>query len=265
MERPPVIKLLTLGDSGSGKSSLLLRYTDDEYNDEFVTTIGMDFKFKRVLLNDSMPVKVQIWDTAGQERFRTITQNYYRGAHGIVLVCSVDDDESKTNVKRWMQDLRESIRGENFNAILVMNKIDLATDEDEVERETQELADEMGVDYVLTSAKENIGVTEAFTMLVEQVHTRLYGNASRHAMHAHESPVANRNGGWFQNFFGQKTPTQDANNFGATDLYNNNDGNADYGVNDNNMQYSQQNERVNLNAAAANSNNGQHGKSKKSW
>ena len=72
MERPPVIKLLTLGDSGGGKSSLLLRYTDDEFSDEFVTTIGMDFKFKRVEVHGH-PVKVQIWDTAGQERFRTIT------------------------------------------------------------------------------------------------------------------------------------------------------------------------------------------------
>lgn len=125
-KRPPVIKLLTLGDSGGGKSSLLLRYTDDEFSDEFVTTIGMDFKFKRVLVNNDKPVKVQIWDTAGQERFRTITQNYYRGAHGIILVCSVDDNESKQNVKRWLEDVRKIIRGENFNAILVMNKCDIA-------------------------------------------------------------------------------------------------------------------------------------------
>ena len=83
--RPPVIKLLTLGDSGSGKSSLLLRYTDGIFTDEFVTTIGMDFKFKRVTVRDKQVVKVQIWDTAGQERFRTITQNYYRGAHGMGL------------------------------------------------------------------------------------------------------------------------------------------------------------------------------------
>eukprot|EP00486_Rosalina_sp_Unknown_P000096 CAMPEP_0201566040 /NCGR_PEP_ID=MMETSP0190_2-20130828/5544_1 /ASSEMBLY_ACC=CAM_ASM_000263 /TAXON_ID=37353 /ORGANISM="Rosalina sp." /LENGTH=192 /DNA_ID=CAMNT_0047984225 /DNA_START=70 /DNA_END=645 /DNA_ORIENTATION=+ len=192
MERPPVIKLLTLGDSGGGKSSLLLRYTDDEFSDEFVTTIGMDFKFKRVLVNDK-PVKVQIWDTAGQERFRTITQNYYRGAHGIILVCSVDDPDSKQNVKRWLQDVRKIIKGENFNAILVMNKFDIATNKEETEKEAAEIANELGLDYVLTSAKENIGVNDAFTKLIESVYDRLYGNLLEQPQIIQAS---NQNTGW---------------------------------------------------------------------
>eukprot|EP00483_Globobulimina_turgida_P000670 UN00670 len=201
MEHPPVIKLLTLGDSGGGKSSLLLRYTDDQFNDEFVTTIGMDFKFKRVLIKDK-PVKVQIWDTAGQERFRTITQNYYRGAHGIILVCSVDDDRSKVNVKRWLEDVRKIIRGENFNAILVMNKYDLAENKEESKNEADEIANELGIDYVLTSAKENIGVNEAFTKLIESVYDRLYGHIPQQIIQP-----TNQNNGWFKGWlsFGQNT------------------------------------------------------------
>mmetsp|Transcript_66527 Transcript_66527/g.59694 ORF Transcript_66527/g.59694 Transcript_66527/m.59694 type:complete len:230 (-) Transcript_66527:129-818(-) len=222
MERPPVIKLLTLGDSGGGKSSLLLRYTDDEFSDEFVTTIGMDFKFKRVLVNDK-PVKVQIWDTAGQERFRTITQNYYRGAHGIILVCSVDDPDSKQNVKRWLQDVRKIIKGENFNAILVMNKFDIATNKEETEKEAAEIANELGLDYVLTSAKENIGVNDAFTKLIESVYDRLYGNLLEQPQIIQAS---NQNTGWFRNLFGQNS-------------------------NDNN----QQNQNVNLNNAVNTNNN----------
>lgn len=125
MSRPPIIKLLTLGDSGGGKSSLLLRYTDNTFSDEFVTTIGMDFKFKRVTI-DERAVKVQIWDTAGQERFRTITQNYYRGAHGVLFVCSIDQEDKAERVKKWVADIKETIKGEIFDSILVINKSDLA-------------------------------------------------------------------------------------------------------------------------------------------
>eukprot|EP01084_Bolivina_argentea_P217670 369521_1 len=223
MERPPVIKLLTLGDSGGGKSSLLLRYTDDEFSDEFVTTIGMDFKFKRVLINDK-PVKVQIWDTAGQERFRTITQNYYRGAHGILLVCSVDDENSKKNVKRWLDDVRKIIRGENFNAILVMNKCDLVEDKEEFEKELEEIANELGIECVLTSAKANIGVNEAFTKLIELVYYRMFG-----CMNDTQQTIqpTNQNSGWFRNFFGQNANNDQVNvNINNTVRTNNNKTNS---------------------------------------
>jgi len=104
-ERRSYVKLLTLGDSGGGKSSLLLRYTDPDacFSEEFVTTIGMDFKFKRVTV-DNTPLRVQIWDTA--ERFRTITQNYYHGAHGILFVYGLDKDYQRHNVSRWLADVK---------------------------------------------------------------------------------------------------------------------------------------------------------------
>ena len=79
-----LVKLLLIGDSGVGKSCLLLRYSDDKFTTSFITTIGIDFKIKTIRL-DNKKVKMQIWDTAGQERFRTITQAYYKGAQGIVL------------------------------------------------------------------------------------------------------------------------------------------------------------------------------------
>ena len=80
-----LVKLLLIGDSGVGKSCLLLRYSDDKFTTSFITTIGIDFKIKTIDL-DQKKVKMQIWDTAGQERFRTITAAYYRGAHGVLLV-----------------------------------------------------------------------------------------------------------------------------------------------------------------------------------
>jgi Ras-related protein Rab-8A len=98
-----LIKLLLVGDSGVGKSCLLLRYSDDSYTSSFITTIGIDFKIKSITIPDGKSseskVKLQIWDTAGQERFRTITTAYYRGAMGILLVYDVSDETSFANVR----------------------------------------------------------------------------------------------------------------------------------------------------------------------
>jgi len=108
-----LFKLLLIGDSGVGKSCLLLRFADDTYTESYISTIGVDFKIRTIQL-DGKTVKLQIWDTAGQERFRTITSSYYRGAHGIIVVYDVTDQESFTNVSQWLKGIRGSKQAINF-------------------------------------------------------------------------------------------------------------------------------------------------------
>uniref|UniRef100_A0A8C6PJH6 RAB35, member RAS onco family n=1 Tax=Nothobranchius furzeri TaxID=105023 RepID=A0A8C6PJH6_NOTFU len=102
-----LFKLLIIGDSGVGKSSLLLRFADNTFSGSYITTIGVDFKIRTVELNGEK-VKLQIWDTAGQERFRTITSTYYRGTHGVIVVYDVTSAESFVNVKRWLHEINQN-------------------------------------------------------------------------------------------------------------------------------------------------------------
>jgi len=117
-----LIKLLLIGDSGVGKSCLLLRYSDDSFTSSFITTIGIDFKIKSIIIETSK-VKLQVWDTAGQERFRTITTAYYRGAMGILLVYDVTDENSFANVRNWMRQIDQNASA-NVNRLLIANKCD---------------------------------------------------------------------------------------------------------------------------------------------
>merc|ERR1712083_1266763 len=118
-----LFKLLLIGDSGVGKSCLLLRFADDIYTESYISTIGVDFKIRTVEL-DGKTIKLQIWDTAGQERFRTITSSYYRGAHGIIIVYDITDVESFNNVRQWLFEI-DRFASEHVNKLLVGNKSDL--------------------------------------------------------------------------------------------------------------------------------------------
>merc|ERR1711988_1069767 len=93
-----------IGDSGVGKTCLLLRYANDAFSPTFITTIGIDFKIKNIQV-DNKRIKLQIWDTAGQERFRTITTSYFRGAQGILLVYDVTDRQTFTDIKTWSKQI----------------------------------------------------------------------------------------------------------------------------------------------------------------
>ncbi|KAK8544977.1 hypothetical protein V6N13_066287 [Hibiscus sabdariffa] len=173
-----LIKLLLIGDSGVGKSCLLLRFSDGSFTTSFITTIGIDFKIRTVEL-DGKRIKLQIWDTAGQERFRTITTAYYRGDMGILLVYDVTDESSFNNIRNWIRNI-EQHASDNVNKILVGNKADM----DESKRAVptskgQALADEYGIKFFETSAKTNLNVEEVFFSIAKDIKQRLSDTDSR--------------------------------------------------------------------------------------
>ncbi|XP_019869147.1 ras-related protein Rab-35 [Aethina tumida] len=161
-----LFKLLIIGDSGVGKSSLLLRFSDNTFTGSYITTIGVDFKIKTVSM-DGLKVKLQIWDTAGQERFRTITSTYYRGTHGVIVVYDVTNGESFANVKRWLHEIEQNC--EVVNRVLVGNKNDTPERKVVLTEDAQRFADTMNIQLFETSAKDNINVEEMFMAVTKLV------------------------------------------------------------------------------------------------
>ncbi|GAY62143.1 hypothetical protein CUMW_215480 [Citrus unshiu] len=166
-----LFKLLLIGDSGVGKSCLLLRFADDSYLESYISTIGVDFKI-RTVEQDGKTIKLQIWDTAGQERFRTITSSYYRGAHGIIVVYDVTDQESFNNVKQWLNEI-DRYASENVNKLLVGNKCDLTANKVVSYETAKAFADEIGIPFMETSAKSATNVEQAFMAMAASIKNRM--------------------------------------------------------------------------------------------
>lgn len=158
-----LFKIALVGDSGVGKSSLLFRFAEGEYYENFLPTIGVDFKIKSVTHEDKS-IKLHIWDTAGQERYQTICCIYYKGADGIVIVYDITDRESFKNVERWVEQVEE-VSSKNAKKILVGNKSDREDIRAVSYEEGKALADKLGLEFIETSAKKDTKVDEAFTAL----------------------------------------------------------------------------------------------------
>jgi len=166
-----LFKLLLIGDSGVGKSCLLLRFADDTYTESYISTIGVGFKIRTIEL-DGKTIKLQIWDTAGQERFRTITSSYYRGAHGIIIVYDVTDQESFNNVKQWLQEI-DRYASESVNKLLVGNKSDLTTKKVVDYTTAKEYADQLRIPFLETSAKSATNVEQAFVTMAAEIKNKM--------------------------------------------------------------------------------------------
>jgi len=162
-----LFKLVLIGDSGVGKSCLLLRFADDSFTDSYISTIGVDFRFRTVTI-DKKVVKLQIWDTAGQERFRTITSAYYRGAHGIIMVYDVTSEESFEHVEEWLSEVNRHA-SESTIKLLVGNKADLIEKKVVTTAKAQTFAENLGISFLETSAKNATNVETAFLTMAQEL------------------------------------------------------------------------------------------------
>ena len=147
-----ILKVVVIGESDVGKTSLMMRYTANRFTENTSNTIGVDH-FTMIKYIDTSKVKISFWDTAGQERFRTMANAYYRNAHGIIVVYDVGDRESFTNLNYWLREAKKNSDSDIVIAILG-NKCDLEKDEWQVEtKEAKEMADKNGYIFGEVSAK----------------------------------------------------------------------------------------------------------------
>eukprot|EP01083_Nonionella_stella_P004577 13276_1 len=193
-----LFKLLLIGDSGVGKSCLLLRFADDTYTESYISTIGVDFKIRTIEI-DGKTIKLQIWDTAGQERFRTITSSYYRGAHGIIVVYDMTETDSFTAVQNWLGEI-ERYASENVQKLLVGNKCDLVDKRQVDEATAQEFADQHAMPFLETSAKSAVCVEKAFITMAQKIKEKMQSQPSAQAsskpgLSVSGAPLARQSGG----------------------------------------------------------------------
>ena len=172
-----LFKMLIIGDSGVGKSSLMNRFSDNVFSESYINTIGVDFKIRTIEVNGKM-IKLQIWDTAGQERFRTIVSAYYRGAHGIMIVFDITDKDSYNNVNMWRNEIQK-YAVPNIKTILIGNKADVESKRQVDYSEAKEYADSMNMTYFETSAKTALNVEKSFFELASLLINNVVVNTNK--------------------------------------------------------------------------------------
>lgn len=157
-------KVLTLGNSGVGKTNILLRFTEDKFQQSFITTIGVDFKMKTISVGGER-ARLHVWDSAGQERFRCITPAYYRNAHAIILVYDVSDPASFDQLQGWMNSIQAHCK-HPVQMVLAANKCDLDDEERAISTEQgQKVAERCGMKYWEVSAKTGANIQAMFNTL----------------------------------------------------------------------------------------------------
>jgi small GTP-binding protein len=172
------LKVVVVGESGVGKSCLLIRFVRDSFDDDTQSTLGIEF-LSKIIQTDKRRIQLQLWDTAGQEMFRSVTRGYYRGSAGALVLFDLSNRDSFENVERWLQDVKSVARADVV-LILIGNKQDLEADRQVRSDEAQDFAQRYGMKYFEVSAKTGVGVTDAINCCVSLIEQNLdAGRGSR--------------------------------------------------------------------------------------
>ena len=155
---------------------MLLRYADDTFTKDYISTIGVDFKI-RTIDTDGKIFKLQIWDvSSGRDRFRSITSSYYRGSHGILIVYDVTDRESFEDIRQWMFEI-DRYANENVSRVIIGNKIDFEHQREVSFEEANAFCEELGIPYIETSAKDSTNIDAAFDKLRDYIYQKCQTSA----------------------------------------------------------------------------------------
>jgi len=166
-----LFKYIIIGDTGVGKSCLLLQFTDKRFQPVHDLTIGVEFGARMINI-DGKQIKLQIWDTAGQESFRSITRSYYRGAAGAMLVYDITRRETFNHLACWLEDARQHSNS-NMTIMLIGNKSDLEHKRAVSHEEGEQFAKENGLIFIETSAKTAANVEEAFINTAKKIYEKI--------------------------------------------------------------------------------------------
>jgi small GTP-binding protein len=161
------LKLLSLGETGVGKTSIINMYSENIFFGNQLPTIGIDFKTKN-LKYKSKDFKILLWDTAGQERFRKITNQYYNNADGIFLVFDVTKTETFEQISYWINEINNKVDKNKIGIILIGNKIDLNDKREILSEQAEKIAECFNIPYIETSALKGENINECFNLLIEE-------------------------------------------------------------------------------------------------
>ena len=169
------INLITLGDGQVGKTSLILRYTNDYFGNNYIATIGFDYKFKNEKLKNGEEITVKIFDTAGQEKYRSLAANFLKKADGIILVYDITYKISFENLNKWLKDINENAKG--LPIVLIGNKADLEENREVSKEEGNEFAKKINeeIEFYEASCKTGENIKEAIRFLVEKIYKKYQG------------------------------------------------------------------------------------------
>lgn len=159
------VKIIIIGESGVGKTSLMNVYFGDPFDKNYTNTIGVDFRIKTLII-ENKKIRIQFWDTAGHEKFRSIVPSYFRGANIILLVFDLTNRNSFEKLEKWMADIHKHLPEKKYNLILVGNKCDKISDFQIKKSEIEDFTSKYNIDYVEVSAKASRNIENAFNSAI---------------------------------------------------------------------------------------------------
>ena len=167
-EKLPEYKIITLGDSTVGKSSLILKFIDNTFSYDYLATMGIDYKHKIIELKNGKQVNLRIFDTAGQERFKSISLNFIKNANGILLLYDITKKQTFNSINKWIQSIKEDAN-EKVSIVLVGNKCDLEEKREVETKQGEDKAKLYEIPFLETSCKDGTNINEVFEILTEEI------------------------------------------------------------------------------------------------